>query len=347
MLQLFWVLILATAAFVSGNPAWADNADLLRGKTIRVIIGGTANGSTDSFARTFLDALGKALPDSQIVAQNVPTANGAVAMHDALNAGSSAINLVAVATGPLYMQVTDPSFKEVDVGAFQWIGALTQDERVAVVPKSLGKFTIEELRKMDRQIVAPAEAAGAPQYVEALALSVLTGLNIQVVAGVKTEERLALLLSGNADFLISSYIHVRSLIESGDLVPVFQISKGRLSQLFPNLPTLADIVTPDASKDVVNFIESMNVLGRMIAAAPGTDPAVVLALRETFDEVVADPETAKIFESKKLYLAPTSGSEVQSRIQAIVGSDRTRSLLKSYVDCGEKISTGETKSCNR
>jgi hypothetical protein len=129
------------------------------------------------------------------------------------------------------------------------------------------------------------------------------------------------------------------------VAPLFQIGGSELPEQYAHVPTLTKIVPSDAPKSIVGVMESLNLVGRLFAAAPATDPAVVEALRKAFDQIVADPAVVEAYAAKKVVVAPVSGSEVQSRIDGLFADKSIVELLKSYVDCGKRISAGEVTSC--
>lgn len=346
-----WPQLVVAAAtvlgFVAAGSALAGDYDILDGKSLRFVVGNPPNGNNDRTARLFVKALQEKVPGLNVVVQNNPGANGVAAAIELSQVEGDTITLMSAATGPVYAQITKSSPIPVDFTKFHWIGSMAGSQRFAVASKALGGKSFEELKSFDRTMVAVAGPAGSPSEIENLALAALSGLNIRVVIGFEEEERTAMMIAGDADLLLGSYDpKVRALIDSGDFYPLFQVGGSLLPEDMANVPLLSTLVPEGDAKKLVETFESLNLMGRMITAAPATDPAVVEALRKAFDEIMADPAIVQRFADIKMVVSPTSGAEIQKRMNALFGDKATIDLLYKYVECGRQISKGEPSSCS-
>jgi tripartite-type tricarboxylate transporter receptor subunit TctC len=348
MIRAFYKAATVIAALImTGSalaPAQAEELDVLKSKTIRVIIGAPPTGGTENYARPFVDQLQALLKDSSVRAQNLDGGLGAMALMEAQGSSGSAVTLVIIHNGPLYSQIMGNQLAEFDLTKFHWVGALTNNQRIAFGPKG-GQTTVEGLKGLGRQPVTAAESAGAPGYIENIIVSALTSLNLKVIAGIKEDQRNAMLLAGDIDFGVGSYASQKPLLDSGDAVPVFRIGVTGYPEQFANVPTLRDVVSPGASLAVVGIMEDLNALGRLVAAAPSTDPADVEALRVAFDRITTDPAVKKIYESKDLLLEPTSGKHVDTAFRQFLGGTDAQKELLTYFECGKKASEDFTTKC--
>jgi tripartite-type tricarboxylate transporter receptor subunit TctC len=340
----FSVALTIVAGSLQG-AAQADELDALQGKTIRFMIGGPPQGGTDNYARPLVDAMKKLLPSTTVLAQTVAGGAGAMALTEAQSATGSSITVIVIHNSPIYSQMMKSEIGEFDLTKFHWIGAMANNQRLALVPKILGKTTVDELRSLGRQPIALADNAGTPGYIESILISGIADLKMKVVSGVEEEQRDAYLLGGNADFTLNSYVQVKSLLESGDFVPLLRMGNVGYPAELDKVPTLREVAPADAPIELVELMESLNVMGRLVAAAPNTEPAAVEALRAAFDRIVADPETIALYKGRDLALAPTGGAELGKRIEAFLGEEKARKLLSDYMDCGKKISDGTAQSC--
>ncbi len=344
-------LVVAAAAtmfgFSAAGPAHAGDYDILDGKNLRFVVGNPPNGNNDRTARLFVKALEEKVPGLNVVVQNNPGANGVAASIELSQVKGDTITLMSAATGPLYAQMTKSSPIAVDFTKFHWIGSMAGSQRFAVGSKALVGKSFEDLKTIGRSLVAPASPAGSPSEIENLAIAALSGLDIRVVVGFEEEERLAMMVSGDADILLGSYDpKIRALIDAGDFQPLFQVGGSLLPEDMSNVPLLKTLVPDGEPKQLVEIFESLNLMGRMITAAPATDPAVVEALRKAFDEIMADPAIVQRFAEIKMTVSPTPGAEIQKRINALLGDAAALELLFKYVECGRQVSKGEPSSCS-
>jgi tripartite-type tricarboxylate transporter receptor subunit TctC len=340
VVALAWGLSVASAAM-------AGEFDILDGKNLRFVVANPPNGNNDRTARLWVKALEEKVPGLNVVVQNNPGANGTAAAIELGQVEGDTITLMSTATGPVYAQLTHTSPIAVDFTKFHWIGSMAGSQRFAVMSKPLGGKTFEELKTIGRPLLAAAGPAGSASAVENLAIAGLSGLNIKVVVGFDEEERTAMMIAGDADILLGSYDpKVRALIDSGDFHPLFQVGGSLLPEDMSNVPLLSTLVPAGDPQKLVATFESLNLMGRMITAAPATDPAVVEALRKAFDEIMADPEVVQQFAGIEMEVSPTSGADIQKRINALFGDRATVDLLFRYVECGRQISKGEPSSCS-
>jgi tripartite-type tricarboxylate transporter receptor subunit TctC len=340
-------ITLSAAALFFGAAAAGNAAefDILDGKTVRFVIGGPAGQNNDRTARLFIDVLKKKIPGMTVVAQNNGGASGQLALAEVQAATGDTITLVSTQPGPIYSQLSGAGAGGFDLDAFHWLGSLAGNQRLAIGPKALKDKSFEDLKNLGRQLVSLAASAGSSSETETLIISAITGLNMRVITGFDEDERTAMLLSGEADVVLGSFDpKTKALIDSGDVVPLFQIG-GSLLPAEYTVPTLSDLAPADAPKDVIEVMESLNIMGRLIAAAPNTDPEIVGALRLAFDQIMADPEVVKAFAGIKMKAAPTEGKEVQRRIESLFGNPASVELIRSYIDCGRRISEGVVTSC--
>jgi tripartite-type tricarboxylate transporter receptor subunit TctC len=199
---------------------------------------------------------------------------------------------------------------------------------------------------LDRQPVVLVPEAGNPSTIEALLLNGAPDLRMKVVGGFNEGERNSMILSGDADILIGSYTTVRPLIDSGDLTPVVRFDATGYPDDIMKLPTLAEVLRPDAAKEVAEFLVLLNKVGRSIAAAPSTPADVVAALRTAFDMVIADPAYAKRMDELQLINSPTTGGDLETRMNGLLAeSGSLGSILADTIACGEKSSESGTPGC--
>ena len=125
----------AAALFGSGVASRADDvASFYSGKTINLMIGGTAGGGYDLYARVLAKYMGKYIPgDPAIVPQNMPGAGNLrvtmylynVAPKDGTTIGTFSRSI------PLAPMMGLPGAK-FDATKFVWLGSVAQDSWVCI-----------------------------------------------------------------------------------------------------------------------------------------------------------------------------------------------------------------------
>jgi tripartite-type tricarboxylate transporter receptor subunit TctC len=341
--SLFFAAALAFLATASAN---GDELEALDGQSIRMVVGGGAGAGTDAYVRPLLDGLATLLPKTTIRAQNVSGAGGGVAAAEVYAVEGSAITLVAIHNAPIYSQMVGSKIAEFDLRQFAWIGALTNNQRIVAVRGTLEPPTLQGLRGLGRQPIAVTDDANAPSNIETVLINAIAGLGLHIVSGVDEEQRGPMLLAGDADVVVGSHYALAQMIEAGDLMPVLKFAKEGYPSSLDDVPTIADEALPGTPPKLISLMESLNNLGRLIAAAPSTDANVTAALRKAFDQAVADPALAQTYADRQLVLAPTSGADLAGHVERLVGDDETRLILKTYLDCGRKLSDDPASTCD-
>jgi tripartite-type tricarboxylate transporter receptor subunit TctC len=338
-------LALVAASWASVATAQpSPDMSVLADKTVRIIIGGPPNGGTDNYSRPFADGLKSLLPGTTVLVQNVAGGGGVLALIEA-QASPNTINLVTIQNVVLYSQVTASETLPVDLLEFHAVGSFTHDQRVLAVRVALGASTFEDLAALGRPLVISAATEAAAARYEALILSALTDVRFRVLVGIDNATREMLFMSGDSDADLNGYNSLRSLIDSGVGMPILRMSVDGYPPELAGVQTLKDVAGSRAPAGLLGTMDSFNRLGRIVLAAPSTEPAVVEALRAAFDTIVASAELGEAYARQQLVLVPTAGADVDQRLQALLGEPAALETFRAFVACGERRAAGEAIAC--
>ena len=344
--RLFSVWLFIALFCLAATPSKGAEFDLLKGKEIRVIIGGKPGAGVDVLARAFFAAFSRLLPETTFHIQTIGGGAGAAALEEMAKADSKLITVSIFGNGPIYSQLLATEDLPFDVSKLEWLGSIADNRRVLTMRKALGPATIETLMKLDHQPVTPSTGAGAPNHIESLLINAITGLHLKVVPGFEDAQIDTMLLAGDADVRLGGVLQVRAMIASGDIVPVLRIGDGAYPAALRSLPKLADVARPGVSKDLILLLETLNRLGRPYAAAPGTDPTIVAALRAAFPKVIEDTEFQELLVKQDLNGGSTAGDELQEALTALLSNPAMKSTVRHYSDCGKAMSENPTATCD-
>jgi tripartite-type tricarboxylate transporter receptor subunit TctC len=341
----------AIACLIAGaallTPATADEIDALKGKTVRVIIAGNAGSGTDTAARVFTAALGRILPDTTIRAQNTPGSGGAKAVKELQEADGNLVTVGIFNHGPIYGQLVSPETAPYDLSRVHWIGSLTKTERVLAMRSGLGGSTLETLRNLGRQPVIATSDTMSNSTIESLLFNAMFGLQIKVVRGTSDAQQEAMLLSGDIDVMLGNPFEMSAQFESGELIPVLRFGEDTVLPALRDVPSISQLAPPDVSADLLFLMETLNKTGRLVAAAPTTDPQIIDALRVAFEATVADSALIEEMKGIDIFVQPTSGVELAERLGRILGTNSKpfQDAVHFYLACGERMSDEGATSC--
>ena len=346
--RLLAAVVFVLTSLVAVTMSNADELDALKGKTIRGIIGEAAGETTDVQSRLFFKYLQMALPDTTILLQNKPGGGGGKALKELFDASGDVLTIATLSRNPIYARLMKPDDAPYDVSKVIWVGSLAKVNRLLAVRSSLGGATMDYLQNLDRQPKIGATSSLGAAAIEPLMMNAMTKLRFKVISGMAEADRQVMLLAGDLDGRMGTLRELQPLFDSGDMVPVLKFTKEGYPKSLDGIPTIADVVEGDGSKDIVWVLETLDKIGGlMVAAAPNSNPEMLQGLRLAFDQVASDPnfrgEAAKIY----FDIDPNNGGELTEALSRIIGptSDMGEKMRAAF-DCGTKKSDAGATTCN-
>ncbi|MBM4297224.1 MAG: hypothetical protein FJ143_05735, partial [Deltaproteobacteria bacterium] len=184
------------AGALAPNLLSAASDDFFRGKTIRIVVGVSAGGGFDTYARAIARHMGKHIPGNpQLLVENMPGAGHRIAANHLYKvARRDGLTIGNVFGGLLVGQVLDYPGIEFDAVKFKYIGVPVQDGPVCALTKASGITSYERWRASKAAVKLGATGTddlmlyGIPKIINAA-----LGLPVQVIGGYKgtAEIRLA------------------------------------------------------------------------------------------------------------------------------------------------------------
>lgn len=310
-------LFALAAAIAACAPATAQ--DYYAGKTVEMIVGGTAGGGYDIYARTVARHMSRHIPGNPtIVVKNMPGASSNKAAQYitsiAPKDGTSMAGIMPGAImGPLLDERTAPMFDPTKV---HYIGTANSGTRVCVTLKGSKISTFEDTRKV------PAKFGGSGPNDSTYEYGYLhkhtAGAIYDIVPGYRGTPDMALALErGEIDGICgwdwSSFKSQKpDWLRDGKANVLLQVSVEPHPELTKmGVPSVFKYVNNETDRKAVEFIISQTLFHRPYIAPPGTPPAQLKILRAAFDRTVVDPAFLADAEKARVDIAPLSGAKVQ------------------------------------
>ena len=141
-------LLLFGFAFVS-EVALADSDEFYKGKTIRLIVGTSAGGAMDDWARFLAPHLGRNIPGSpDIVVQNMPGGGTVIAANYIYSVAKPDGLTIGLVNPAIYVdQLLGAKEVKFEWTKFSWIGSPERIDQVLFIRSDFPQKTIDELRK--------------------------------------------------------------------------------------------------------------------------------------------------------------------------------------------------------
>ena len=298
------------------------------GKMIRIIVGGSAGGGYDTYARIIARHMGKHIPGNpNIVVENMPGAGTLISANHLFKAAKpDGLTLGHFGGGLFFSQLLGQPGIEFDARKFEYVGAPAKEEVVCAFSKASGITSIDKWMASK----TPVKMGGTmPGVVPDNAIKILKaslGLPINLVSGYKAtaEIRLAVEsgeLAGSAWGWESMRVAWRKSLETGDVIVVLQAVPKPLPDL-PNIPLAISLAKTDEARQLIEVgIHSNSVFARPLVLPPGTPKDRVEILRMAFQETMKDKEFLAETEKTKLDLSPIIGDELEKTVTGIFRLD--------------------------
>jgi tripartite-type tricarboxylate transporter receptor subunit TctC len=321
-----WAFLMATAmgSVLSIGHSFAA-APFYEGKSIRIIVGFSAGGGYDAYARVLSRHMGRHLPGNPaIVVENMTGAGSLLSANYVYKvAKPDGLTIGHFNGGLFFNQVMKQPGIEFDARKFEYIGGAVKEETAFAFSKSSGITSVEKwlAAKTPVKMGGTAPGAFAPDNVIRVVKAAL-GLPVQLVTGYKgtADIRLAVEngeLAGSSWGWASMRSTWRKSLETGDVVVVLQAVPKAFHDL-PQVPLAINLAKTEEARQLIELgIHSPSIFARPFVVAPGTPKDRLETLERAFQETLKDKEFLAEAEKAKLDIEPVTSSELQKSVAGI------------------------------
>ena len=332
-----WGILLAGVFLV--GPTHAADHEYYRGKTVRIVVGLSAGGGFDIYARALARHLGKHIPGNpSFVVDNMPGAGSMIAANHVYKAAKPDGLTMGHFVGSLFMQqLLGRPGAEFEATKYEFVGSPIPEKTACALTKASG------ITSMDRWLAAKTPvklgATGSGPIVDVpKILQVALGLPIQLVAGYKGTADIRLAAEGGElAGACWSWEAIKSTwakgLESGDVNIVLQALPKAHPDL-PKVPLAINYAKADAARQLIRIgIHEAADIARPFVMPPGTPKDRVQLLRSAFLATLRDSAFLAEAEKSKLDVDPISGEEMEKIVAGLYKiNPATLAKLKEVLD---------------
>jgi len=316
------LLVAIVVACLNATTAHAD--DFYKGKTIRVIVGGSAGGGFDIYTRAMARHMGKHIPGNPaMIVENMTGAGTLIAakyLHSSAKPDGLSFGLfngALILSGALGNKSIDFDMRELE-----FLGVPVQDSTVCALRKESGVINMDQWFAAKTPIKLGGLSPGNSTSDVARIIAAALNLPVQLVEGYKGTNEIRLAAdAGELHGACWAWETLRTAwskaIPAGEVNVVLQVTAKKIPEL-PNAPMSLELAKTDEARQILRAgaIDPAAIV-RVYVTTPRTPKDRLQILRAAFANTLTDPDF--IAESKKanLDINPLTGEEVKKIVDEL------------------------------
>jgi tripartite-type tricarboxylate transporter receptor subunit TctC len=324
-------LSLAALALLIFSPSTtaAQTEPFFKGKQIKIIVGFTAGGIIDLWARLYTQYLGKYIPGNpDLLVQNVPGGGSMIAANQLYNiAKPDGLTLAMVSSGLYFDQLTGVKEVQFDWARFAWIGSPVRNFEVLTMRADTPYRSIEDIQKAAQPPRCGTTGTGATGHYFPKFLEEALGGKIQIVLGYPGNRDVEVAIErGEVQcYAITKEAFLRepgrSWLKQGFVRVLVQGGQKRDS-LFPETPTIHELMdkhkTPEPLKRFASVLLSPGAIGRPLMGPPNMPPDRIKILRDGYAKMLADSDFLAEAKKRDWDVEYIAGEELEAMAKKVL-----------------------------
>jgi hypothetical protein len=313
-------LLFAASPVAASLPAHADGPDeVFKGKTVTLVVGYSAGGGFDLYARGFAKFARNHLAGaSSLVVQNMPGAGSLTATNYIANIAPKDGTVFALARAPVMELLAGTPSSAFDPLKLTWIGNGSTDLTVCGIMNNPAVRTMA-----DAQAVPFTLAGLGPGSDEDMFTKVMNALfhtKARLVNGYPAGAEAMLAVErgevdGRCGWSYSSLTTAKPEWIASHRVKFLVALSIERSPKLPDTPSIMELATTDRQRQIMGLVLGSQVLGRPFFAPPGLPADRAKALRAAFEKTMTDPGFLADRKALNEDVNPTSAEDVEALLR--------------------------------
>jgi tripartite-type tricarboxylate transporter receptor subunit TctC len=309
-------------AGLSTQPAHAQAvADFYQGKTVSIIIGGSAGGGFDTLARAIGRHIGKHIPGNpSIVAKNMPGAGGTQALDHLFNAADKDGTVMGLVNNtPPFVPLFTETKVRFDATKFSWLGTPSVESPLVLIWNAVPVNNIDDLRT--KETTMGASGANSAQAIYTRLINGTLGTKMKIISGYRGQNDIFVAMErreidGYPSVFYSSLTSTRpTWLPEKIAKVVLQYGPEPLKEL-PGVAWAPDLIKDSQDKQLFLTATAPNALGRPLLMPPDVPAERLAAIRKALMDTFNDPAfKAEADKMGLLVNAPRTGEQLADVIR--------------------------------
>jgi tripartite-type tricarboxylate transporter receptor subunit TctC len=326
--------LLALAAIVLlVSPARAQ--DFYAGKTINLIVGYSAGGGYDQYARLLARHFGRYIPGHpNVVVQNMPGAATLNSVrHLSANAARDGTAITMFDPGLILESLSQPDRYQLKFSDYQWIGGMSREVTLCYAWHTTGIRTLADMLAR-KEFLIGLTAKGSAVYANGRALQKLFNAPIRQIAGYpgSNEQRIAV-ERGELEGACASWSAIPpDWARNRRVNPLVRFAATQPEDM-PATPFVNDLAKSDGDRALLTILNAPGELGRPFILAQQVPRERVRLLTGAFERTLKDDNLLAEARKQSLPIELFSAEESERIIRNIyAASPELIRRVKDVVD---------------
>jgi len=318
----FLMLAIAFAASLMAVPTSAPAQDdgFYRGKTVTLVVGYSAGGGYDQYARVLARHLGRYIPGNPtIVVQNMPGAASFTAVrYLSATSPKDGTAITMFDPGLILESLSAPDRFNVKFSDYQWLGGMSREVTLCYAWHATGIKTFGDMMKR-KEFLIGLTAKGSAVYANGAALRRIFNAPIRQIAGYpgSNEQRLAV-ERGELEGACASWSAIpQDWIVNRKIAVLARFGPQHPADMPADAPYVNDLATSQEQRDVLDILNAPGQLGRPFIVAREVPRQRVQILTSALAAALKDPALLAEAGKQSLPIELFSAEESEKIIRTI------------------------------
>ncbi|MDP2356437.1 MAG: tripartite tricarboxylate transporter substrate-binding protein [Beijerinckiaceae bacterium] len=342
-LKLFRAAAVGAIATLIVAPASAQSpADFYKGRTVSIVVGSSAGGGFDLYARMIGRHMQRHMPGApNIVVSNMPGAGSIrLAQHIYAVAPKDGTVIGAVFAGAIMDPLLGARTNKVeyDAAKFTYIGSANSEAYVCLARKDAKAQTFADA--LNTEIVLGASASGGSTLDFPTLLRNVLGAKFKIVNGYPGTNEISMAVEsgevqGACGYAWSTVQSRRRHWLTDNLVNILvqEVPEPYAEMTKMGIPVAQEFAKTDEQRRILDLVYAQLRFGRPYIASPGIPADRVATLRKAFVDTLNDPELRKEADKLQVDIDVLEGGAMQKFVAELYTTpadivEKTRAALR-------------------
>jgi tripartite-type tricarboxylate transporter receptor subunit TctC len=319
-LQMIAVALAAATCVGLPRNAAAQDGNFYSGKTVTIVVGYSAGGGYDQYARVLARHFGRHIPGNPtILVQNMPGAASLTAVrYLSASAPKDGTAITMFDPGLILESLSSADKFNVKFSDYQWLGSMSREITLCYAWHATGIKTWDDMMKR-KEFLIGLTAKGSAVYVNGATLRRIFNAPIRQIAGYpgSNEQRLAV-ERGELEGACASWSAIpQDWIANGRINVIARFGPNRPADMPASAPYVNDLATTQEQKELLDVLNAPGQLGRPFIVAKEVPRERVQVLSRAFTETLKDPALLAEAQKQSLPIELFSAEESEKIIGTI------------------------------